>query len=242
MKRQKKMLVAVIVSLALVVAGTPIGTGYVIASSDPLRRAKRATEELAHWEANVIATVRKIRAQVEKAGPLPDPIWDRAVTLDEFKRLIAQLRVPARWLLENRQEFDRSLTGYKIALPEAAEAMRAAAQKYKAFAEEYPDQHPLYQYYLGLAGHAEQAASALDDRSKAFQAERDELDAKLTFVEESLLYLDRLEFFIELYPANSEASRIQFYLEQLNAYIERFEETVALFDSVSDQLTDSSAS
>jgi hypothetical protein len=242
MKRKKRTLVVGLICVALVVAGTPIGTGYVIASSDPLRRAKHATEDLARWEANVLATFRRIRDQLEEAGTLPDPVWDRSVTLDEFKELIAQLRVPARWLLENRDEFDEALSGYESALPKAATAMRGASDKYASFAQEYPDNHTLRQHYLVLSQHAEEAASALEHRSGTFQAERDELEVKLAFVEESLLYLDRLGFFIELYPANSEASRIQFYLEQLNGYIERFEETVALFDSVSGQLADSSSS
>lgn len=206
-------------------------------AANPLDQAKQASEELVHWEDKVVGLLETIQKRLEETRPSSVMEFDRAASLSDFKEVLGELRVPATWLMENRPGFEESLSAYGAAIGKAGPAMDKAAQTYYSLSKKYPEDHVLRQHYVILGNHAREAVASLNDRAAALDTHRKELAVQLAFVQESLVYLDHLEFFLDIYPASSDsARRIEYYLSQLNAFIEHFEATVSLFQNFSQGL------
>ena len=158
-------------------------------------------------------------------------------TKDELLQGIKALRREANWLLENYPKAQRALKKYRAAVEDAADKYHQASIVYAKFAEDAEAVDKRSDYEM-MSTEALEAEAFMKDRAVWLGQLAEEIAEDLKTVEESLLYFNRVEHFVKLFPASADSEFLAEYRERIKAYIRRYRESLQLFRSFTEGLKD----
>lgn len=208
--------------------------------NDPLQPAKEAKKNVDETEARVLQSLQEIE-RLSSQQSLGD--WrNEKLVIDEFRtKLIPSLKKAATDLLTKKADFDKKFKLYQAAVQKAPAAFDAAAKQFQQYADQEEDM-TFKENYLDMEQHARKWSKEMDQRHSRLDEMYKEVTEKTRFVEKSVLFLDRLDEFLQIYPDPDKAAEVQQYLQKLNNHIEQIRRAINSFKDFSKSITDPKSS
>lgn len=228
---------AATLALAITIAGMPKSNSMAQSrSNDPLQPARDAKKKVQDAEAQVLQSLQEIERLSNERRPGD---WQtEKLVIDEFrKKLIPALRKNASEFLTKKAEFDKNFKLYLAAVEKAPPAFQSASKLFEEYAEQ-EDDDLLKGHYIDMQQHALKWAKEMEVRHSRLDSIYKEVADKTKFVEKSLVFLDRLDGFLQIYPDPDNGDEVQKYLQNLNNYIEQFRKTIEAFKNFSKTIDD----
>lgn len=204
--------------------------------NDPLQPAKEAKKNVDETEARVLQSLQEIE-RLSSQQSFGD--WqNEKLVIDEFRnKLIPSLKKSATDLLAKKADFDKKFKLYQAAVQKAPAAFDAAAKQFQQYADQEEDM-TFKENYLDMELHAKKWSKEMEQRHSRLGEMYKEVSEKTQFVEKSVVFLDRLDEFLQLYPDPDKAAEIQQYLQKLNNHIDQIRRAINSFKDFSKSITD----
>lgn len=204
--------------------------------NDPLLKTREAKKQVDDTEARVLQSLQELErlASQQAFGD-----WrNEKLVIDEFRtRLIPSLKKAATDLLARKEDFDKKFKMYQAAVKKAPAAFDAAAKQFQQYADN-EDDAAFKENYLDMELHAKKWAREMEQRHGRLDEMYKEVTDKTQFVEKSVVFLDRLDEFLQIYPDPDKAAEVQQYLQKLNNHIEQIRRAINSFKDFSKSMTD----
>ena len=182
--------------------------------------------------------VGKLLAEVQQhvSQMKPGDIAMEKMAIDAFRQLLPKLKAEARWLLDKRVELEANGQRYVDSLNNSSQAFLDLVPIWEKFAQE-EGEVALKDNYTATAKNFKSLSVEMNRRRTAFQAGASTIHEKLTFVDRSHVFLDRLERALPILdqPAAAGAD-VQAYLAQVRKYLDSFEIAIKSFKDLSDNM------
>ena len=199
-----------------------------------IKAAQFTKKKVDDHEKRVADLLLKIRAQIDTLKP--GDIKTERQTIEELKNLIARLKGWARSLTDNDKQLREDLASCSKALEASATAYKEASALYAGYAEGETAES-FKEEYKEMSERCLNFSHEMTRRQKALTGSSQVILEKFDFAHRSLIFLDRLDEFLDLYPSDEVAERVQKYMEDLNKYIEKFQESLNVVRQFSDTAT-----
>ncbi len=218
---------------------TPAASSQASKVATPVDPKVKAAEEarstvLKRGEELEKSTKELLRVIQEMDETLPK----QKVAWDGLKSHMALLKKVGNDVKQNQDRFNRDFQLYRTALEKAATSFKELVAMYKKYAEKEDDSF-FQEQYFDMADAAQKFSEATRKKHDAIDAIHAEVTQKLRFVDKSLAWLDRFSQFATLYdPVIDKGAEVERILEELNAYISYFEQSIRTFKDFSKKVLD----
>lgn len=157
-------------------------------------------------------------------------------TIGELKKLIAILKSWGERLIENDDRFRLDVSKYDANLYAAITAYKDASATYLRFADGETNEF-FKDEYKEMSERCLQYSAEMGRRLKILRENTGGIAGKIEYVRKSVLFLTRLDEFLDLYPATESGERVEKYFEELNQYIQNFNDSLKAVKQFSDKIT-----
>lgn len=208
------------------------------AKSDPaVKAAIFAKEDISKSEDKVQRTLDDIKARVDRLKPGLQSADLEKGAIDGFKKIVPLLRQQALGLLGKKTELMGDLQILSTNLERAPRAFLNAAESFEMRGEK-AQALKIKEAYAQMAAASKKWAIAIESQKTETDDLTTTMNTKFALLEETLVFLDDFENFLQVFPDQERKVQIKAFLDGMDGYFDNFTETLTQVRRLTNRATE----